>query len=57
MNGENNRLDYNLDRNGVFVDLGSYHGRFALEIFIKFKCKINFFEPVKQFYEYSRYVI
>jgi FkbM family methyltransferase len=57
MNGENKRLDYNLDENSIVVDLGSYHGRFALEIFIKFKCNVYSFEPLKQFYEYSKLTI
>ena len=57
MNGENKRLDYNLDENSIVVDLGSYHGRFALEIFIKFKCTVYSFEPLKQFYEYSKLTI
>ena len=57
MNGENKRLDYNLDQNSIVVDLGSYHGRFALEIFTKFKCNVYCFEPLKEFYEYSKLTI
>ena len=57
MNGENKRLDYNLDENSIVVDLGSYHGRFALEIFTKFKCNVYSFEPLKEFYEYSKLTI
>ena len=57
MNGEKKRLDYNLDENSIVVDLGSYHGCFALEIFKKFKCTVYSFEPLKQFYEYSKFTI
>ena len=45
------RLNYPLNENSVVFDVGGYEGKFADEIFNKYKCTIYVFEPVNKFYQ------
>ena len=44
------RLNYNLNKNSVYVDVGAYTGDHAKKIHQKFGCKIYCFEPVKAYF-------
>lgn len=57
MNGEKKRLDYDLNQSSVVIDLGSFHGEFAKDIYNKYKCHVYCFEPYKEFYDYSKLVV
>lgn len=56
-NGEKKRLDYDLNQSSVVIDLGSYHGEFAQNIYNKYKCYVYCFEPFKEFYDYSKLTV
>lgn len=44
------RLNYELDKNSIVVDLGGYKGYWTENINKKFGCKIYILEPLKVFY-------
>jgi FkbM family methyltransferase len=43
------RLDYNLSKESVVLDLGGYEGQWASDIFSQYCCSIHIFEPVPCF--------
>jgi FkbM family methyltransferase len=43
------RLAYDLSPEAVVLDAGGYHGDWAANIFCKFTCRIEIFEPVPSF--------
>jgi FkbM family methyltransferase len=43
------RLNYNLNKDSIVIDLGGYKGWFTEQINNKFGCKIFCFEPVEQY--------
>lgn len=43
------RLEYDLERTSVVVDLGGYEGQWASDIFSMYQCRILIFEPVERF--------
>jgi FkbM family methyltransferase len=43
------RLNYDLDENSVVFDLGGYEGQWTSDIFAKYCCWIDVFEPVDDF--------
>lgn len=45
------RLDYDLSKDSIVLDLGGYVGEFAQDIFDRYASEIHVFEPVKSFYE------
>lgn len=45
------RLNYNLNQDSVYVDVGAYIGDFAKKIHDKFGCKIYCFEPVNKYFQ------
>lgn len=45
------RLNYHLDENSVVFDLGGYEGQWTSDIFAKYCCWIDVFEPVDEFAE------
>lgn len=44
------RLDYNLSKSSIVLDLGGFKGDFAQEIYNRYSCEIHVFEPVLSFY-------
>ena len=48
------RLDYALDESAIVFDVGGYEGEWANNIYSKFRCRIQVFEPVSQFAESIR---
>jgi FkbM family methyltransferase len=52
IDGDNTlRLDYNLNRDSIVVDVGGYEGKWANEIYKKYNCNIFIFEPIKEYYD------
>lgn len=49
------RLDYDLNENSVVIDLGGHQGVWSELINEKYKSKIFCFEPLSQFYEFSKH--
>ena len=47
--GEALRLNYPLKRDSIVIDAGGYHGDFAADIICKYNCKVDVFEPVRQY--------
>lgn len=47
----NVQYNYPLDENSTVVDAGVYEGRFAANIYEKFKCKVIGLEPVRIFFD------
>jgi FkbM family methyltransferase len=45
------RLGYELDESSLVFDLGGYEGQWASDIFGRFACAIQIFEPVPEFAE------
>ena len=45
------RLDYDLAPGSLVLDAGGYRGNFAADLFCKFGCRIEVFEPVGPFAE------
>src|SRR3954451_14159129 len=43
------RLDYALTSSSVVFDVGGYQGQWASDIFSRFLCRVDVFEPVKEF--------
>lgn len=43
------RLNYDLDVNSLVLDVGGYEGEWATEIFTRYACRIEIFEPVTSF--------
>lgn len=43
------RLNYDLDRHSLVFDVGGYDGQWASDIFVRYCCSINVFEPVQAF--------
>lgn len=53
IDGDNSlRLNYNLNSRSVVYDVGGYEGGWAEDIYKKYKCNIEIFEPVKKFAEH-----
>lgn len=51
IDGDNTlRLDYSLNKNSVFVEVGGYKGYYSKKIFDKFEPKTFIFEPDNDFY-------
>lgn len=48
---KNLRLNYeDLDSNAIVFDLGGYKGQWASDIFSKYQCRVNIFEPYLPFF-------
>ena len=43
------RLDYDLEPEALVLDAGGYHGDWSADIFCRFACRIEIFEPVPSF--------
>ena len=43
------RINYDLNKDAVVIDLGGYEGHWAADIFCKYDCYIHIFEPVQEF--------
>lgn len=43
------RFDYELDERSLVIDLGGYRGQWASDLFSRYGCKIEVFEPVSEF--------
>jgi FkbM family methyltransferase len=43
------RLDYELDNNSIVWDLGGYEGQWAADIFCRYGCRVEIFEPVPDY--------
>ncbi len=43
------RLEYPLNSNSLVLDLGGFEGRWAQEIFARYGCRIEVFEPVQRY--------
>ncbi len=41
------KTDFNLNENSIVFDLGGFEGQWASDIYAKFNCIVNVFEPVK----------
>lgn len=46
---KNRRIDYALNPSSVVYDVGGYVGDWAADIYSKYKCNIEIFEPVQEF--------
>src|SRR5690606_34223346 len=46
----NLRTTYPLNEKSIVFDVGAYTGDWALEIHKKYKCTVNCFEPVREFF-------
>lgn len=44
-------LDYKLDKNSIFFELGGYNGTYSKEILDKFNPEMYIFEPSKKYYD------
>lgn len=42
------RLNYNLDEESIVLDLGGYRGDWAADIFCKYSCNMQIFEPIRK---------
>jgi FkbM family methyltransferase len=50
IDGDNNlRINYDLSSRSVVYDVGGYMGDWAADIYEKYKCNIEVFEPVEEF--------
>jgi FkbM family methyltransferase len=47
---QTHRLDYQLNKDSLVLDLGGYMGEWSSKISDRYKCNILIFEPVKEFY-------
>ena len=45
------RYNYTLNENSLVYDVGGYHGDFSYQIFQKYACYVNIFEPFPQFFK------
>ena len=45
------RLDYDLSKYSIVLDLGGFEGQWASDIFAKYLCQVHVFEPVKDYCE------
>jgi len=48
-NGEELRLDYDLDENSIVLDIGSHVGDWAHDIISRYNCTVHLFEPYREF--------
>ena len=46
---KNRRIDYDLTSSSVVYDVGGYVGDWAADIYTKYECNVEIFEPVKEF--------
>jgi len=46
------RLTYELNANSLVLDLGGFQGEWAAQIYERYACQIQIFEPVPEFYEF-----
>ena len=54
---DNLRLDYALSQDSVVFDIGGYKGDWSKQIYLKYRCNIFIFEPIKEFAEKIRGVL
>ena len=47
---ENHRINYDLNKNSLVIDLGGYLGEWSETIYDKYSCNIYIFEPVQKYY-------
>lgn len=45
------RLNYNLNQNSIVLDIGAYEGNWANDIYNRFKCNIQLYQPIDGFYK------
>lgn len=45
------RLNYELDKDSLVLDIGGYEGSWALSIHERYGCKVRVYEPVKNFFD------
>ena len=45
------RYKYKLDANSIIIDGGAYNGKWAIEMYNRYKCTIHCYEPVKSMFE------
>jgi methyltransferase, FkbM family len=45
------RLEYDIQRSDIVVDLGGYEGQWASDIFSRYLCKVHIVEPVTKYAE------
>jgi FkbM family methyltransferase len=45
------RLDYDLDSNSYVMDVGGFEGNWAQDIYCKYKCKVEVYEPIAKYVE------
>jgi FkbM family methyltransferase len=43
------RVEYLLDQNAIVLDVGGYEGQWASDIYSRFRCRIDVFEPLPEF--------
>jgi len=54
MDIEELRLTYDLNKDSVVIDIGSYIGQFSQKIYNRYKCRVFAFEPVNEYFVGSR---
>ncbi len=50
-NAEHLRFEFSLNKDSLIIDAGGYDGKWAEEMFRRYKCNIFIFEPVESFFE------
>ncbi len=56
IDGDNTlKLNHKLNNRSIVFDIGGYKGQFSSDIYAKYNCKIIIFEPVDEFFEFTRY--
>jgi len=45
------RINYELNKDSVVLDLAGYHGTWSKKIFYRYNCIILIFEPILEYYE------
>ena len=49
---ETHRLNYNLNKNSLVIDLGGYLGEWSEKIYNKYQCNVYIFEPVLNYHNH-----
>lgn len=51
---KNKRITYPLKKESIVFDIGGYEGAWASDIFSKYQCKIDVFEPAQKYIHYLK---
>jgi FkbM family methyltransferase len=48
------RVNYNLNKNSLVLDIGGFEGNWSAEIYAKYSCEIIIFEPYPKYFNYIK---